>query len=114
MTNQLAQELISHMRDAIARLFTHLGLRAAPPVRESAPCPPPMSPWSRPWTTPTQGQAQAILRARAEVERTLELLRPVVGPPPRHMLYVAPQGLAFREPVPVLTNGPSPGWGWLR
>ncbi|MET8982571.1 hypothetical protein ABZX85_44040 [Streptomyces sp. NPDC004539] len=77
------------MRDAIARALTWALLAFTPrrrPGRHSSTYltaqpaalgPVPVSPWSRPWTSPTKEEAAALFRrqAEAETERELRLQR---------------------------------------
>ncbi|MCX4677237.1 hypothetical protein OG413_18345 [Streptomyces sp. NBC_01433] len=67
------------MRDLIARILAYIltfvlpgrGRHAADP----APSPVPVSPWSRPWSSPTKEEAQALFRKQAEVTMRLGVIR---------------------------------------
>lgn len=127
----MLEELISRMRDAIAALFARLGNRLAvllgpaplgrhtaahlAAVRLAPRDPVQASPWTAPWTGPTKEEAQAVLLAREESERTVQLRADTAfAPPVRRRLYIAPHGIPLDRPVAVRTARPGTGWGWLR
>ncbi|MFE0421180.1 hypothetical protein [Streptomyces sp. NPDC058953] len=81
-------DLIVHALEGVMRFL-------APPRprrgRHAAPEPPTgTDPWRRPWTSPTQDQAQAVLRAREEEARR------------RRKLYVLPPGSYIPLPPGLL------------
>ncbi|MFJ8229536.1 hypothetical protein ACIQ9E_06175 [Streptomyces sp. NPDC094448] len=96
------------LRPAMPDRHTAVHLEAVQP--EMFPTPR-VDPWTRPWTTPGQEEAQALLLAR---EQALRARTVPDGPQPPRRLYVAPQGIVLVRPVAVRTARPGPGWGWLR
>ncbi|QDY78683.1 hypothetical protein [Streptomyces qinzhouensis] len=87
------------MPNPIDRAFTRLRAFLSPPP--PAPASVPVDPWTRPWTSPTKEQAQAILRARTESL-------------PRRRLIIAPYGIRLERPVAVRAARPGPAWTWIR
>ncbi|MFD7069852.1 hypothetical protein ACFV97_21775 [Streptomyces sp. NPDC059913] len=70
------------MRDLIVRALTLIGaLFGSKPGRHSAahlapqPAPALVSPWSRPWTSPSKEEAAAIFRQQAETTMQLGVIR---------------------------------------
>ncbi|WP_411146330.1 hypothetical protein [Streptomyces sp. x-80] len=73
------------MRDLIARILAWM-LTALTPRRpgrhtaeyqadQPAPSAEPVSPWSRPWTSPTKEEARAIFRQQVEATLALQVIR---------------------------------------
>ncbi|MFJ8230187.1 hypothetical protein ACIQ9E_09555 [Streptomyces sp. NPDC094448] len=87
---------------ALARLWAFLDRRPNRTVVVLVAAPARPDPWTRPWTSPTKEQAQAILRDQANTPR-----------PPRRRLVIAPYGIRLAQPVAVRASRPGPAWTWV-
>ncbi|MFF3557395.1 hypothetical protein ACWD4V_27730 [Streptomyces tsukubensis] len=86
---------------ALARLWAFFDRRTTRTVVVLVAAPLRTDPWTRPWTSPTKEQAQAILRDQAST------------PHPPRRLVIAPYGIRLAQPVAVRASRPGPAWTWV-